>query len=324
MKLISVALIVRNEEKRIEKCLNSLLVQKGIDNVEILIIDGASTDKTIDIVSKFTKKYSFIKLIQCSSYGYSLQRNIAIKAASSEYILYISGDTKIAFNLIQRYLKVIENNVDVAQGTVINTAEESTFSNYMAKLYPIFYSPYLATNYEEFSTINVLIRKKLLIDRPFDEKIQSLEDKEWCFHLSNSIYFKRIRGAIVYHSVHETLQQYCKKIHMEAITLGEIVASLHKEEKQKMNIFNWITWTKFSFFSITFTFTLLMLLNLMNVSIVYSLLLMMFMICSPFVILFNKIRDISQHRFINILILYLFFLVVVFGVCKGSLKKYLR
>lgn len=321
MKLISIVLIVRNEEKRIKQCLNSLLLQKRIESTEILIVDGASTDRTVDIVNEFTKQYSFMKLVCCLSYGYSFQRNIAAKTACGKYILYISGDTIIGINLVQRYLKAIEDGFDVAQGTVINVAEKSTFSKYMAKIYPVFYSPYINTKYEQFSTINVLIRKDLLINKPFNENILSLEDKEWCLHSINSVQFKRIQGAVVFHSVHETLQQYCKKIHKEAIALGQIVKSLKKENQQSMNIFNWINWTRFTLIIFIVTSASLFILASMNVPILFFLVPIIFVICSPMIFLFGMLKLISKNRIISLLIIYLYFYMVVFGVLRGTLGK---
>jgi glycosyltransferase involved in cell wall biosynthesis len=262
-----------------------------------------------------------VKLIRCLAYGYSLQRNIAAKAASGKYVLYISGDTTVASNLIQRYLKAIEDGFDIVQGTVINVAEKSTFSKNMAKIYPIFYMPYLNTAYEQFSTINVLIRKDLLIKFPFNESLLSLEDKEWCFNIVNSVHFKRIQGAVVFHSVHETLKQYCKKIYKEAIALGQIVTSLKKEDKLSMNIFNWINWTRFALLILIIAAASLFSLSAMNAPILFFLVPVIFVISSPCIFLFRILKRISQNRIINSLIIYLYFYTVVFGVLRGTLKR---
>lgn len=321
MKLISVVIIVRNEEKRIKQCLESLLIQKGINDTEILIVDGSSTDKTVDIVNEFVKKYSFIKLVRCPSYGYSLQRNFGAYAASGQYILYISGDTIIAANLIQRYVKAIEDGYDVVQGTVVNIAGKSMFSKYMAKIYPVFYNPYLNTVYEQFSTINVLIKKEMIINRPFNENIESLEDKEWCFHNINTVQFKRIQGAVVFHIVHETLQQYCNKIHNEALALGEIIILLKREEKQLLNIFNWINWTKCILLVFIAVTVLSVMLVVMNVSIFILIIPILYMIICPIIFLFRILKHFYQNRIISSFIIYLFFYMVVSGVLRGVFNR---
>lgn len=47
---ISIIIITRNEEKRIAECLQSICEQYTEDLFEILVIDGDSTDRTVDIV----------------------------------------------------------------------------------------------------------------------------------------------------------------------------------------------------------------------------------------------------------------------------------
>jgi len=54
--LVSVILLVRNEEKFIEKCLNSIVNQTIPKNlIEVLVIDGNSTDSTPEIVRLYSK-----------------------------------------------------------------------------------------------------------------------------------------------------------------------------------------------------------------------------------------------------------------------------
>jgi glycosyltransferase involved in cell wall biosynthesis len=54
--LISVICTVKNEEKTIEKLINSLINQR-LRPMEIIIVDGGSTDNTWKLISKISKKY---------------------------------------------------------------------------------------------------------------------------------------------------------------------------------------------------------------------------------------------------------------------------
>ncbi|CAI6081294.1 hypothetical protein PAECIP112173_03172 [Paenibacillus sp. JJ-100] len=81
---ISLCMIVKDEERTLERCLNSV---KGIVD-EIIIIDTGSTDNTVDICKKFTTK---IFNFEWNS-NFSDARNYAMKHATSDYILSLDAD----------------------------------------------------------------------------------------------------------------------------------------------------------------------------------------------------------------------------------------
>ena len=62
-KLVSVIMSVHNAEKTIEDCVRSILSQT-YENIEFLILDDFSTDKTKEILKKLEKKSEKIKLYQ--------------------------------------------------------------------------------------------------------------------------------------------------------------------------------------------------------------------------------------------------------------------
>lgn len=71
LSLISIIIPCRNEEKFIKKCLNSILEQKyPKNNLEILVVDGMSEDKTRKIVKEYSKKYFFNELPRSKLIGY--------------------------------------------------------------------------------------------------------------------------------------------------------------------------------------------------------------------------------------------------------------
>ena len=84
---ISAALIVKNEERLLEGCLESLTGQ--VD--EIVIVDTGSSDQTVAIAEKYSAK-----LLHHQWTGdFSEARNIALEAATSEWILYIDADERL-------------------------------------------------------------------------------------------------------------------------------------------------------------------------------------------------------------------------------------
>jgi len=91
---ISLIIPVRNAERTLEKTFEYILnVEYPRESMEILIADGGSTDKTLDVIKKWQKKYSFIKLVEvpnCPSPGFA--RNKALEKVKGEYIFFTDGD----------------------------------------------------------------------------------------------------------------------------------------------------------------------------------------------------------------------------------------
>lgn len=82
--MISICIIVKNEEKAIEKCLESLLFL----NYEIVVVDTGSTDRTKEVALKYTDKVYDYEWQQ----DFSAARNFAISKAANDYILMIDSD----------------------------------------------------------------------------------------------------------------------------------------------------------------------------------------------------------------------------------------
>ena len=68
MNKVSIVVTVYNTEKYIEKCIDSLLRQT-YENIEIILIDGGSTDRTTEICSKYADNYEKIRLVKKENEG---------------------------------------------------------------------------------------------------------------------------------------------------------------------------------------------------------------------------------------------------------------
>lgn len=93
MNKISVVINTFNEEKNIDRVLNSV---KWAD--EIVIVDDGSTDQTIDLAKKYTKKIFHHKGV-----GYvEPARNFALSKATNEWILLLDADEEVSVTLAKR------------------------------------------------------------------------------------------------------------------------------------------------------------------------------------------------------------------------------
>ena len=84
MKEISLCMIVKDEEDVIARCLDS--VKDLVD--EIIIVDTGSTDRTKEIVSKYTDKIYDFEWVN----DFSKARNFSFSKATKDYILWLDAD----------------------------------------------------------------------------------------------------------------------------------------------------------------------------------------------------------------------------------------
>lgn len=112
-KLISIIIPVYNVEKYLKRCLESVIHQTYI-NLEILLIDDGSIDKSLEICKEYEKIDSRIKVYSKSNEGLGLTRNYGLKRANGEFITFIDSDDYIVKNAIEMlYLKEKETDADV-------------------------------------------------------------------------------------------------------------------------------------------------------------------------------------------------------------------
>ncbi|MGL6106768.1 FkbM family methyltransferase [Romboutsia sp.] len=101
---ISACLIVKNEEKHIKRCLDSI---KDIVD-EIIVVDTGSTDKTIEIAKEIGAKIYHHKWEK----NFSKARNVSLEKATMDWILYIDADEEIREEDRKRIKGILNNNLN--------------------------------------------------------------------------------------------------------------------------------------------------------------------------------------------------------------------
>jgi glycosyltransferase involved in cell wall biosynthesis len=126
--LISVIIPCRNEEKFIGKCLNSILEQDyPKENLEVLVIDGMSEDKTREIIKEYSEKYSFIKFLENPNKFTPFALNIGIKNAQGEVILRMDAHAGYEKDYISKCVKYLkEYDADNIGGVMKTLSKEKT------------------------------------------------------------------------------------------------------------------------------------------------------------------------------------------------------
>lgn len=111
--LVSIIIPCYGVEEYIEKCINSITAQT-LNNIEIICINDGSPDNTINILKNLAAKDSRIQIIDKKNEGVSIARNIGIKQANGEYLLFVDPDDYIEKDTCEiLYKKAIETDVDL-------------------------------------------------------------------------------------------------------------------------------------------------------------------------------------------------------------------
>ena len=127
---LSVIVPSYNGEKHIEMCIKSLVSQK-LDDIEIILVDDASTDNTLKIMKNYEQIYPNIKVIHNNvNKGQGASRNIGLSLASGEYIGFVDSDDYINHNMYKdMYDKAVLNNFPDIVNSMITFVKDDEYFN---------------------------------------------------------------------------------------------------------------------------------------------------------------------------------------------------
>ncbi len=133
MKKISIIIPIYNIEKYLERMLDSILNQT-YKNLEIILIDDGSSDKSSKICDIYMKKDKRIRVVHQDNNGVSFARNVGLSLATGDYIGFVDSDDIIDRNMYKRlYENINRYNCDIS---VCNytTFTESPIFEYSSKI----------------------------------------------------------------------------------------------------------------------------------------------------------------------------------------------
>jgi glycosyltransferase involved in cell wall biosynthesis len=112
MKLLTVTVPCYNSEAYMVKCIESLL--PGGEDVEILIVDDGSTDKTAEIAERYAKEYpSIIRTIHKENGGHGSAVNTGIENATGIYFKVVDSDDWVR---LESYMKILSSLREIVGG----------------------------------------------------------------------------------------------------------------------------------------------------------------------------------------------------------------
>src|SRR3989338_3131491 len=148
MPTISCCMIVKNEEKFLEQCLNS--IKELVD--EIIIVDTGSADKTKEIAAQFTDK--IFDFQWCDDF--STARNESLKHASGDWILVLDADETISSQDHEHIKKLIATDMFLGYFLILrNYSNELNLTNYFSSKDDIYLESKICSGWKETSALRL-------------------------------------------------------------------------------------------------------------------------------------------------------------------------
>lgn len=111
--IVSVVVPIYNVEKYLDRCINSI-VNQTYKNIQILLVDDGSIDKSLEICQKWERKDKRIEVIHKENSGLGMTRNVGLKKASGKYVCFVDSDDYINLSTIEKLVtKISEHQADV-------------------------------------------------------------------------------------------------------------------------------------------------------------------------------------------------------------------
>jgi len=99
---VSVLVAAYDVEPYLERCLDSLVGQT-LSDIEVVVVDDASTDRTAEIAARFAERDARVRLIRHEeNRGAGGARNTALDAATGEWIAFVDGDDWMVDHALER------------------------------------------------------------------------------------------------------------------------------------------------------------------------------------------------------------------------------
>lgn len=191
MSKVSIIVPVHNTAIYVEKCVESLQAQT-IKDIEIILVENASTDDSLEVCHKLAAADPRIKVMHLEKGDLSHARNNGLTLADSEYVAFIDSDDTVRPEMFETLLGIAEaDNLDIVYSNIVKVygnrtpkyifSEDGTVTVMTAK-------EMLVKNFTHKINVNactMIARKSLFDDLKFPEGMY-FEDRAFTFRLINA------------------------------------------------------------------------------------------------------------------------------------------
>jgi glycosyltransferase involved in cell wall biosynthesis len=173
METIDVAILTMNSERKLRECINSVYRNIPVNN--LIIVDGFSTDTTIEIVKEFQEKYGNVTLVQEKGTRGSARQK-AIQLVKSEWFMFVDSDVVLSKSWFAEAKKLVKDDVGAIWGIEIWSVLKGT------KALKLFERVTLKIFEKRGGTHDLLVRRKTVEDIKIPYQLHTYEDgyiKSW-------------------------------------------------------------------------------------------------------------------------------------------------
>ena len=126
-KILSITIPSYNVEKYIDKCVQSMLVDSILDDIEILIVNDGSKDSTPVIAQGYVDKYpQTVRLIDKENGGHGSTINAGIREATGKYFKVVDGDDWLNTKNLEHFIELLKTrDEDVIASDYLCIRDES-------------------------------------------------------------------------------------------------------------------------------------------------------------------------------------------------------
>lgn len=111
---VAVVIPTLNEEKFIARCLDSVIAQSyPFNDMDVMVVDGGSKDRTKDIVEEYKRKYQNIRFLNNPGRIQSIAFNIGVKSSDAPYIVRLDAHATYNHRYIEKCIEKFSANAEV-------------------------------------------------------------------------------------------------------------------------------------------------------------------------------------------------------------------
>jgi glycosyltransferase involved in cell wall biosynthesis len=180
--LISVVVPTYNYAHYLPRALGSVTAQLEAD-VEVVVVDDGSVDGTAELLSEYVRRWPSIRVVSQANAGAAAARNTGIRVARGEYVLPLDADDELTPGALQAFKRalVAQPASDLILGAHLSVTPDKREKLRLATLIPQQSAKRLVRQYLLQKRIVMchscmLVRRTLLIARPYPENLKAGED----------------------------------------------------------------------------------------------------------------------------------------------------
>jgi len=191
---VTIGVCVRNCANTIQDAIQSIIAQDyPHDRIEIIFVDDGSHDETLSKIKECAARMDMkVKIFHHRWKGIGYSRNVVVRNANGDYILWIDGDMVISSNFLRKLVKFMEDNpnVGIAKGTQTMEAVGnllSTLENYSRAIGRMVDYTSEKARFKSLGTGGAIYRVKAIKQAGlFDEKLRGYgEDQDLEIRIRN-------------------------------------------------------------------------------------------------------------------------------------------